>query len=305
MRITSWLFGALLSVLGAVAGAETLSYTTYYHNDHLGSPVAATNEKGALLWRAHFRPYGERQENPQDAAYGSVGYTGHAQDADSGMVYAGARYYDPLIGRFMAVDPVGVNPGSPSSSNRYAYTNNNPYRYSDPDGRFPVDYLVDGLSVAASSAIYANDPSFSNGIALAADVVLAGLPYIPAGVGLVRGGDKLLDAKKTADGVEDAVTGEVPLIKAGSAGGETAGLRFSQSVKDAAKVENPTATCVYCRIEGTGTQVDHAIPRARNGNATLDNAQLACPHCNASKGAGDFPKTPPAGYVGPWPPKHW
>jgi RHS repeat-associated protein len=135
MRATAWLFGVLLSMLGSVAGAETLSYTTYYHNDHLGSPVAATNAQGALLWRAHFRPYGERQEDPQSANYGGVGYTGHVQDADSGMVYAGARYYDPLIGRFMAIDPAPVSPSHAMTFNRYAYAANSPMRFWDPDGR--------------------------------------------------------------------------------------------------------------------------------------------------------------------------
>lgn len=56
-----------------------------------------------------------------------------------------------------------------------------------------------------------------------------------------------------------------PLIKAGSAGGETAGKAFPQAVKDAAKAESPPSTCVFCRTEGTATQVDHAIPRARGG----------------------------------------
>ena len=97
-------------------------------------------------------------------------------------------------------------------------------------------------------------------------------------------------------------TKRIPKIKPGSAGGDTAFQKFPKSIKDAAKAENPTSTCVFCRREGTGTQVDHAIPRSRGGNATLDNAQLACPHCNASKGARNFPKTPPAGYRGPWPP---
>jgi hypothetical protein len=97
----------------------------------------------------------------------------------------------------------------------------------------------------------------------------------------------------------------VPLIKAGSAGGETAGKSFSQAIKDAAKAENPLNICVYCRREGVATQVDHSIPKSRGGNATLDNAQLACPHCNASKGARDFPVNPPPGYRGEWPPAHW
>ncbi len=43
-----------------------------------------------------------------------------------------ARYYDPYAGRFLAVDPVQANTGS---FNRYWYANNNPYVYTDPDGR--------------------------------------------------------------------------------------------------------------------------------------------------------------------------
>ena len=96
-----------------------------------------------------------------------------------------------------------------------------------------------------------------------------------------------------------------PTIKTGDAGGPTAGQRFPESIRDETFTKDPTKTCVYCGQPGTGTQVDHATPRARGGNSTSGNAQLACPHCNASKGARDFPKTPPAGYKGPWPPPHW
>lgn len=91
------------------------------------------------------------------------------------------------------------------------------------------------------------------------------------------------------------------MIKAGAAGGETAGKNFPQTIRDAAKSENPFGICVYCRREGVATQVDHAIPKAQGGDATLQNAQLACPHCNASKGARDFPVNPPPGYRGKWP----
>lgn len=45
------------------------------------------------------------------------------------------RYYDPAIGRFLSVDPVATNPSTGSSFNRYWYANNNPYRFTDPDGR--------------------------------------------------------------------------------------------------------------------------------------------------------------------------
>ncbi len=49
-----------------------------------------------------------------------------------------ARYYDPEIGRFMGMDPAGVLANvesNPQMFNRYAYGNNNPYKYVDPDGR--------------------------------------------------------------------------------------------------------------------------------------------------------------------------
>jgi hypothetical protein len=120
-------------------------------------------------------------------------------------------------------------------------------------------------------------------------------------------GVAVLGASKLLSRVGDLnkITKGVPQIKPGAANGPTAGQVFPKSVKDAAKAENPTATCVYCQMEGTATQVDHAIPRVRGGDATLENAQLACPHCNASKGASNFPKTPPSDYVGPWPPEHW
>jgi hypothetical protein len=95
-----------------------------------------------------------------------------------------------------------------------------------------------------------------------------------------------------------------PCIKPGSSGGETAGKRFPQSVKDQALQENPD-TCVYCGMKTDSPQVDHSIPRSRGGNATLENAQTACSWCNASKGNRDFPVNPPPGYRGQWPPGWW
>jgi HNH endonuclease len=96
----------------------------------------------------------------------------------------------------------------------------------------------------------------------------------------------------------------IPAIKAGSAGGETAGKVFSQGVRRAALDENPD-TCVYCHMQTDSPQVDHAIPRSVGGNATIENAQTTCGWCNASKGARDFPVNPPPSYEGAWPPAWW
>jgi hypothetical protein len=102
-----------------------------------------------------------------------------------------------------------------------------------------------------------------------------------------------------------------PGIKPGSSGGVTAKKPFPESIRQEALAENVSQapsgnpTCVYCRMETSTPQVDHAIPKVQGGNATIENAQVACPHCNASKGGRDFPVTPPAGYEGPWPPWWW
>jgi 5-methylcytosine-specific restriction endonuclease McrA len=77
-----------------------------------------------------------------------------------------------------------------------------------------------------------------------------------------------------------------------------------QSVRESALAENPS-TCVYCHMETNAPQVDHAIPRVRGGNATLENAQTTGAWCNASKGGRSVPVNPPPGYVGAWPPPWW
>jgi RHS repeat-associated protein len=55
-------------------------------------------------------------------------------DADTGFVYMQARYYDPLVGRFLTTDPIYGNDGDAFSFNRYAYVNNNPVIHVDLNG---------------------------------------------------------------------------------------------------------------------------------------------------------------------------
>ncbi len=51
-----------------------------------------------------------------------------------------ARYYDPVIGRFYSNDPASFS--NIHNFNRYAYANNNPYKYTDPDGNNAVIRLA-------------------------------------------------------------------------------------------------------------------------------------------------------------------
>jgi RHS repeat-associated protein len=145
----------LLLVLLVSAGSLQAENVVYYHNDALGSPVAATNSSGAVIWKEDYQPYGEKAVNDAAASSEKIGYTGQAFDKKTGLNYFGARYYDPVIGRFMGIDPVGFQEGNIHSFNRYAYANNNPYRYVDPDGAYPGLLHEDGtpLDVPTGSPV--------------------------------------------------------------------------------------------------------------------------------------------------------
>ena len=49
-----------------------------------------------------------------------------------------ARNYNPAIGRFIQPDTIVPSPANPENWNRYSYANNNPIKYTDPSGHFPL-----------------------------------------------------------------------------------------------------------------------------------------------------------------------
>jgi RHS repeat-associated protein len=59
------------------------------------------------------------------------GYTGREQDAETGLDYYRARYYDSSVGRFISEDPIGFSAGD---SNLTRYVGNSPTNFTDPSG---------------------------------------------------------------------------------------------------------------------------------------------------------------------------
>lgn len=155
--LPNWLLTGLLGVL-LTFSSYAADYITYYHNDALGSPRVATDKNGNVVWGQNYTPYG-KQTHQGDTGNSTVfSYTGKALDKDTGLQYFGARWYDPQIGRFMGIDPVGVDiERSIHSFNRYAYANNNPYKYVDPNGELPVLLLVPLIIKGIDAGITAYD----------------------------------------------------------------------------------------------------------------------------------------------------
>lgn len=99
--------------------------------------MARTDVARTIISTTLYAPYGEVVETPikLDDPVNGIGYTGHVLDTATDLVYMQQRYYDPAIGRFLSVDPVGASTADGTNFNRYWYANNNPYRFTDPDGR--------------------------------------------------------------------------------------------------------------------------------------------------------------------------
>ena len=164
--------GLLALMLNNVAIADAI---TYFHNDISGSPMAATDAAGNLLWKENYKPYGDKLNRSVPSSGNKIGYHGKAHDDSTGLSYMGARYYDPVLGRFMGIDAVDFQKDNLHSFNRYTYANNNPYKYVDPDGNYaflitPLMALITALSASAilsstnNGSNFAGASGFSSGV---------------------------------------------------------------------------------------------------------------------------------------------
>ncbi len=110
--------------------------TAYLHADQRGTPSVKTNVNGYQSDRNIALPYG----SPADSNFREgPGFTGHQTDSGTMLIYMQQRYFDPVAQRFLSTDPVDVSTTDGGNFNRYWYANNNPYRFTDPDGRNPLN----------------------------------------------------------------------------------------------------------------------------------------------------------------------
>jgi RHS repeat-associated protein len=221
IRVLATFFVSLLC-LNTLAN-ETV---TFYHHDALGSTIAATDANGDTLWTEEYTPYGNRIENKNNAA-NPFWYTGKQEEM--GLNYFQARWYDPKLGRFLSPDPVEFNAANLQSFNRYAYANNNPYMYIDPDGNVAIKLITLGLDFVDFSAAM-----------VAGNYADAGLTLLtmadPTGLGTLA--RRAAKAKKIADKASVTKGGDDTIDVYRAFGGDARAQGFSWTTKDPRKVDN-------------------------------------------------------------------
>jgi RHS repeat-associated protein len=105
----------------------------YYHFDALGSTVNLTNATGSQQAGYFLDPWGHIKSQQGDSVNRQI-FTGQEHDENTGLIYFGARYYDPDTARFITEDSYLGEQGTPPSLNRYLYAYSNPTVYVDLEG---------------------------------------------------------------------------------------------------------------------------------------------------------------------------
>jgi len=101
----------------------------WFHTDPQGSVLAITDQYGNVANQYKYAPYGAA-DSVVEAFSNRLRHAGREWDADAGLYYNRARWYDPQMQRFISQDPIGIDGGL----NLYAYAGDDPVNGSDPSG---------------------------------------------------------------------------------------------------------------------------------------------------------------------------
>jgi len=100
---------------------EPKSLDGLIHNDHLGTPQKMTDASGVVKWSADYKPFGEAI-NITGTITNNLRFPGQYYDVETGTHYNYFRDYNPVIGRYIEADPIGLMGGI----NLFRYVGNNP-----------------------------------------------------------------------------------------------------------------------------------------------------------------------------------
>ena len=246
----------------------------YLLSDHLGSTTVTVDNNGVRTSEQFYKAWGEVDTN---RVFGNTptkrGYTGQYQ-AEIGLMFYQARFYDPSLGRFVSADTVTPGMENLFAWDRYIYANNAPINFNDPSGHCPlcltaviggaVGAIVGAVGYTAYSAISGQQFNTGHMLLAAGGGAVAGA-LIGTGVGWAAG-------VGAAEATTIAVTGGAVAEGANAACG---GDMCASETQDVSQILNKTLPAIQDtlpKVEKTLEQVVNVTDKARGAEKFLTDA---------------------------------
>jgi RHS repeat-associated protein len=173
---TSYIYGPDGRPIEQVTPAGT---ALYYTHDQLGSIRLLTDAGAAVKATYTYDPYGNTSSSTTSPGVSNpLRYAGEYTDAESGLIYMRARYYDPRTAKWISRDPVEA-----ITREAYGYAGNNPLHFTDPTGLYWGEGVVNKAKEIGGDVVEWADRN-SGTIATVASVASFAVP----GAGLVAVG---------------------------------------------------------------------------------------------------------------------
>ena len=136
--------------LESMNGTASNTRTLFIHTDHRAAPIAMTNSKQQLVWKAHLNEWGINQTEQTTTNHTSLNirFPGQYYDAETGLHDNWHRTYNPITGRYLQPDPLGY----PDGPDAYLYASGDPVNRLDVKGLYEEDvhyYLMVFLARAS------------------------------------------------------------------------------------------------------------------------------------------------------------
>jgi len=187
------------------SGVTSAPTVYYYLRDHLGSVLALSDTNGNICESYRYDAWGRTtvydvggNALSKSAMGNRIAFQGREYSWATGLYYFRARWYDPVTGRWLSPDPIGINGGL----NQYVFCANNPVNFTDPLGLSFLGRVGNGFTGAAAGA----------GAGAASGALIgAGIGAFGAGVGALPGAG----AGATAGAIAGALGGFVGGVLSG------------------------------------------------------------------------------------------
>ena len=131
-----------------------------YKKDLLGNIIEILDTSGNTMVKYTYDAWGNHTVTDYtEFGLGNINpfrYRGYYYDTETGLYYLKSRYYDPQTGRFISMDDISyLDPETIGGANLYAYCNNNPIKYIDPNGTslLVVALITAGILIFGGGAI--------------------------------------------------------------------------------------------------------------------------------------------------------